>query len=74
MTLDVDDRHVRLQITDNGRGMSPTPDIDQLAQGSMGLRGIRQRVRKAGGALEIRSVPGETSIAATVPLSAVLST
>ena len=49
VTLDVDDSHVRLEVTDNGLGMSPMPDIDQLAQGSMGLRGIRQRVRKAGG-------------------------
>lgn len=53
-----------LEVVDDGSGFEP----DQLAVGR-GLENIRDRVRAVGGALEIRSAPGEgTTIAVDVPM------
>jgi signal transduction histidine kinase len=62
-----------LSVTDDGRGFNPQ---EVLAQGigHFGLRGLRERARKIGGILEIRSAPGEgTSISIVVPRPATAS-
>jgi signal transduction histidine kinase len=55
----------RLDFRDDGRGFDPARKRD-----GFGLVGMRQRVERMGGTLEIRSAPGEGSaICVTVPLS-----
>lgn len=44
---------VRLRVSDDGRGFDPTGH-----GGGFGLAGLRDRVRQAGGALELVSAPG----------------
>ena len=57
--------HTRLDFRDDGRGFDPARKRD-----GFGLVGMRQRVERMGGTLEIRSGPGEGStISVTVPLS-----
>jgi signal transduction histidine kinase len=59
---------VRLSITDHGAGFIPG-EVDARA-GHFGLQGIRERVNKIGGTLQIDSHPGTgTAIRITVPLS-----
>jgi len=55
MQLREADGHVTLRISDDGRGLSPSPDNRR----GLGLIGMRARARSAGGDVEIRSRPGE---------------
>ena len=55
MQLEQADGHVTLRISDDGRGLSPSPDNPR----GLGLIGMRARARSAGGDMEIRSRPGE---------------
>jgi len=62
---------VRLEVTDNGKGI---PD-DVLAalnssggQLGVGIRGMRERIRQLGGWLQIRSRPGGTTIITSLPV------
>lgn len=61
------DDHIVLQVSDNGRGITP----DELAGStSLGLLGIRERARMLGGAVSILGRPGQgTSLTVTVPQS-----
>lgn len=49
-----DAAHVTLTIQDNGRGFNP-----QVATHGFGLQGMRERLDKVGGQLQITSQPGE---------------
>ena len=51
--LRADDGHVRLTLSDNGRGLS------EDARKGMGLSGMRARAHSAGGELKLESKPGE---------------
>jgi signal transduction histidine kinase len=54
---------VRLEVTDDGVGFDPA-----VVNGGYGLRGMRSRVAEAGGAVTVRSGPGEgTSVLVEVP-------
>lgn len=54
-----------LTVHDNGRGIT---EEDVNNPGSLGLRGIRERLAVLGGEVEIQGVPGEgTSIQARIP-------
>ncbi len=70
LQLRIDDDKVWLQIDDDGAGF----DVEAALQfashgGSMGLLGMRERARLAGGVLEIVSGPGRgTSVRLTCPL------
>ncbi|GAB3808406.1 sensor histidine kinase [Humibacter antri] len=70
MVLRYTDDMVALSVVDDGTGFDP--DAIRPAAGSgYGLRGMRDRVEEAGGALEVSShAGGGTSIRATVPLRA----
>jgi signal transduction histidine kinase len=60
--------HLRLQVRDDGAGMSP----DATARrGSLGLLGMRERAQRLGGTLAVTSAPGAgTLILVDVPLPA----
>jgi signal transduction histidine kinase len=54
---------VRLEVTDDGVGFDPA-----AVNGGYGLRGMRGRVAEAGGAVRVRSAPGDgTSVLVEVP-------
>ena len=57
---------VRLEVRDNGCGIDPQ---DLSKRTSFGVRGMRERVRDLGGALEIASMPqGGTHLSLRLPL------
>jgi len=66
------ERDIRVEVTDQGKGMSSERRIDKelQARAGVGLRGMRERLRQLGGTLEIASGPGGkgTSIIARLPL------
>src|SRR5581483_6820885 len=73
-------RHVAglgvVQVSDNGQGFSPEPGHNSGAQNHedsslhLGLHIMEERVRQAGGTLEIHSQPGEgTVLKARFPLT-----
>lgn len=66
-----DNAEVTVEIHDGGRGM-PAGALDSGGQpgakAGLGLRGVEQRVREAGGRLEIRSGDNGTTIRATLPV------
>jgi two-component system sensor histidine kinase DegS len=52
------------EVTDDGRGFDP-----MVAQGGVGLVGMRERVEELGGQIEVKSRPGEgTAVRVRVPL------
>ena len=61
---------VQLQVTDQGCGMTPELQERFFAGKSsgVGLRGMRERVRQLGGALQIDSNRNGTSIVAVLPI------
>ncbi|MDA0163519.1 sensor histidine kinase [Solirubrobacter ginsenosidimutans] len=62
---------VVLTVADDGAGFEVPDDLDQLAGGSFGLRGMRERARLAGGDLSVESEPGDgTVISVWVPAGA----
>jgi len=71
------DNAVTMQVVDKGKGL-PTPILEQGNQdwmGSLGvgLRGMSERLRQLGGALQIVSNESGTQVRATVPLRALPS-
>ncbi|HEX9012737.1 MAG TPA: sensor histidine kinase, partial [Anaerolineaceae bacterium] len=68
--LENDDRKVRIEIRDNGRGFELPDDWLSLARhGHLGLLGMRERAEAVGGKLAVVTGPGEgTDIIVTVPL------
>lgn len=60
---------IELEISDNGRGISPEIQEKFFAGSStgVGLRGMRERVRQVGGALQIQSNGNGTSILVVLP-------
>ncbi len=65
ITVDQDDRGLRLVITDNGCGMAVSPT------GSLGLLSMKERARLCGGELIIDSAPNQgTSVRVLVPAGA----
>jgi signal transduction histidine kinase len=68
--LSVDDDSVRLEIKDNGEGITEG-HLQQLrasGNGGVGIAGMRERVRELGGEFAIESNPDGTTLIATVPL------
>lgn len=65
--LQVDDRYLKLEIADNGKGM----DLTQGYEVTHGLKGMRHRVIAIGGKLQIDSEPGKGMFTlALIPLNA----
>lgn len=69
LTLAFGPDHLDLRIRDDGSGFDP-PQAPGLAEGHLGLQGMRERMKRLGGSLQIDSQPGHgTEIRATVPLA-----
>ncbi len=68
-----DDQHAELELQDNGAGFLLPQSWVQLArQGHLGLVGMRERVERIDGAIDIRSAPGAgTKILVSVSLRAI---
>lgn len=68
LALQADSQHIELKIEDNGCGFDPR----QAGSGhSLGLLGMRERVRSLGGEMQIESKPGAgTTISLSLPLPA----
>ena len=66
-----DTKQVRLQISDNGKGI-PMERLHRLQDGAaqvgVGIAGMRERFRQLGGSLEVRSNVTGTTIVLTIPL------
>jgi len=61
-------RHVRLEVVDNGRGIATT---DRLKPKSFGIRGMMERTSALGGSLTVSNVPaGGSVVALRIPLAA----
>jgi signal transduction histidine kinase len=59
---------VELEVADDGRGFDPAWCPDQY-EGHFGLQGLRERVKRLGGVIEILSAPGQgTTIVTRVPI------
>jgi len=71
IVLRVDDGQAQLEVTDNGRGISPER-LHRLRDGSsgtgVGLAGMRERIHEFGGSFEIRSALQETTVRVAIPL------
>lgn len=68
--LRTDANHVRLQISDNGRGI-PEERLNRVREGEaggVGIAGMRERVREWDGSTEIQSGPTGTKVIVTIPL------
>ncbi|MFD0669808.1 histidine kinase [Ramlibacter sp. GCM10027632] len=65
--LHAGDGLLSLEIEDNGRGFDASCPGKP---GSFGLQGLRERMRAVGGQLDVRSVPGRTTLLLWVPLDA----
>jgi len=69
--LSAEDRRVRLEVVDDGRGFNPPPLIGPEAterEEHIGLRGMRERVSLVGGLFMVESSPGAgTRIVVEVP-------
>lgn len=66
-TLQLDDDQLVLTVQDNGRGIDAALLINSK---SLGLLGMRERVREVGGTFDIHSAPGQgTTVRVQVPLS-----
>ncbi|GAB6390547.1 cache domain-containing protein [Stutzerimonas marianensis] len=69
ISLDGDDRSVRLRVADDGVGFNPRR-LDALKGGGIGLRNIRERVEHFGGRFNLASAPDGTELDVTLPTRA----
>ena len=67
--LDMEARRLRLRVADDGQGFEQQ-EAFSAPGGHFGLLGMRERAERLGGALNLRSRPGDgTEVEVTVPLS-----
>lgn len=65
LKIETDDSSLKMSIADDGKGI---PDVENPGYG-YGLLGMKERAMLCGGALDIRSAPGQgASITLTIPL------
>jgi two-component system NarL family sensor kinase len=71
VSVAVDSEQIELQVRDDGRGFDAAARRDTaLLEGHIGLASCEQRVRSAGGQLDVRSRSGAgTSVTVTLPVS-----
>lgn len=60
--------HVKLEITDAGKGLAAEMREGISAQAGVGLVGMRERLRNLGGTLEIHSSGSGTRLSAVIPV------
>ncbi len=62
------DQKIRIEVTDNGRGLDTNLIFQPNITGGFGLYSIRERLRHIGGVMAIRSTPGRgTTVLITAP-------
>jgi PAS domain S-box-containing protein len=66
--LDGDKTTVRLEVRDDGKGLSGTQAEGQLVMGGVGITGMRERITQLRGQLEIKSGRGGTTVRVILPL------
>ena len=66
-----EDSRVRVEIEDNGKGISGEKQLpfEAKAQTGIGIRGMRERLRQLSGTLEIGSNGYGTRVTATIPIA-----
>jgi signal transduction histidine kinase len=65
------DGELRLEVSDDGRGVDPAQAWQAVARGHIGLASAAQRVEALGGRLELDSRPGDgTRVRGVIPLAA----
>jgi signal transduction histidine kinase len=64
------DGHVRVEVEDRGKGISPEKQCEMTSTGipGVGIRGMRERLRQLGGSLDIYSNGKGTLIVARLPV------
>lgn len=64
------DNQVRLEVSDEGKGISPDQQVALSSFGAMGVgfRGMRERLRQLGGTLNVQSSEHGTLVSATLPV------
>ncbi len=69
--LDFSDNRLKMTISDNGKGFRlPGGTGDLASSGKLGILGMFERAKLAGGSLEINSEPGKgTQVTAEIPLA-----
>jgi signal transduction histidine kinase/ligand-binding sensor domain-containing protein len=63
--IEADDRSVRAEVRDDGRGFDPQtvdPEAIRGGRGGRGLRNLTQRAKDLGATVEVRSTPGEGTV------------
>jgi len=65
------DHRVRIEVRDQGKGIPPEKqaDLNSSNRGGVGFRGMRERLRKLDGTLEIRFEAMGTTVTASLPLT-----
>ena len=63
-----DDHELRLQVSDGGCGIPRDKLPGVMTSGGVGLRGMRERIRRLGGTVEIDSSDGGTTVTVKVPI------
>jgi signal transduction histidine kinase len=61
---------LRVEVQDAGKGIPSQKQSEIACRGKtgVGMSGMRERLRQFGGQLEVTSVPGQTVVAATLPI------
>jgi len=68
ITLEFEQNSVELRVHDDGSGFEPG-NAPGLAEGHLGLQGMRERMKRLGGVVKVESSPGQgTTVRARVPL------
>jgi PAS domain S-box-containing protein len=65
--MTMEDGRLRLEVEDDGKGLPPTADLDEIDTIGVGIPGMRARVRQFGGELEVLSREAGVLVRATVP-------
>jgi signal transduction histidine kinase len=67
-----EDHEILIEVQDHGKGISRERQLElsSFSRTGVGFRGMRERLRQLGGALEIQSIGPGTTIRATLPLDA----
>ncbi|MEV6301617.1 sensor histidine kinase [Actinoplanes sp. NPDC051861] len=72
LTLSYMEDVVTLDVRDDGNGFDPEAERELTEEGGFGLRGMRERLGRIAGTLEVESEPGSgTAISACVPAIAI---
>ncbi|HVI80652.1 MAG TPA: sensor histidine kinase [Candidatus Acidoferrum sp.] len=76
VTLTMDQRRLELQVSDNGSGIAKTTlaQVDEPGrQLGVGIAGMRERVRKLGGRLDLQSSKAGTKLSVSLPMVSVIA-